>query len=73
MDFSAPKGYPKYPTSDFVWICTSVFCVKMLKGWFCQHGPKGPANPYEKNLNGHPAYPLVWISMLGGSPPLSAV
>ena len=21
---SAPKGDPQYPTSDFVWICTSV-------------------------------------------------
>ena len=32
MDFSAPNGYPKYPTSKFVWIYASVFCVKMLSG-----------------------------------------
>ena len=33
-----------------------VFCIKMLKGWFCQDGPKGPENPYEVFLNGDPAY-----------------
>ena len=63
---SATKGCPKHPTSDSVWIRTSLF-ANMLKGWFCQDGPKGPANPYEKIPYGHAAYPSVWISMLGGS------
>ena len=39
MDFSAPpKDIQNMPPSSSMDL-HSFFCIKILRGWFCQHGP----------------------------------